>query len=96
MAKIVEVKVRVKNDGLSWDNRQSVATFIVEQVEPTPGNKEWFHPMSGKTLVEKAKAVGQSYVGAEEIRWNWKGSPQGHYHFLTDDNGNNGGNNEQG
>lgn len=90
--RIVEVKVKVKGDGLTWDTREVIGQFHAVEIAP----KAWVHDMTRVPHIEKAKAIGRAYVGAEEIRWNWKGSPQGHYHFLADDNGNNGGNNEQG
>lgn len=81
--KVVQVRVRVKNDGLTWEQRIPVAEFLVESVETDPGVKSWLHVMNGMPLVEKALEIGRAYAGAEEIRWNWKADLQGHYHTVT-------------
>lgn len=79
--KVVQVKVRVRGDNLTWETRQVAGEFIVHTVKG-PNDTVYVHAMSGLTLVEKAMNIGLCYPGAVEIRWNFKESLQGHYNDV--------------
>jgi hypothetical protein len=75
----VEVRLRYQEDGLSWEVRPVVTTFEVRRaglvyvVDLEGGYKI--------TITTAAKAIAIE-EDAIEVRWNFQGSNQGHYHFV--------------
>jgi hypothetical protein len=74
----VEIKLRFSNELMKWEDRRVAATFTVT----TTGGAEWIDPKTRK-VVDIVKQVKKTMkqAGAVEARWNWQGSPQGHYTF---------------
>lgn len=76
---VVEVKLRRIGDGMNWELRPVVATFTVVKdggrfiVELEGGYK------IGLSTCAKAIAIEED---ADEVRWNFQGSSQGHYHII--------------
>lgn len=68
----VEIKGRVENDGLSWEERPILVKINLNFT------KDGGHAVKCMTSIAK-KMIGGNL---REIRWNWENSPQGHYIFI--------------
>lgn len=68
----VEIRVKIQNDGLSWEERPVVAKLNLDFA------KDGGHAVKCMTSIAK-KMIGKDL---KEIRWNWEESYQGHYIFI--------------
>ncbi len=68
MDKLIEIKVRRENDELTWETRKVEVTLNVN------GQLQ-------SSVVSASKLFGKVHKGVE-IRYNYKNSPQGHYHSV--------------
>jgi hypothetical protein len=85
MLRKVEIKVRTSFNPTGWEALPVAATFMVEELPTETGTLlvvEGSNPPM--RLSEAVSSLAKSIYpeNGEEVRWNFEGSLQGHYHFL--------------
>lgn len=68
MDKLIEIRVRRENDGLSWETRPVEVTLNVNGCLQSQ-------------IISASKLFGKVHKGVE-IRYNYQNNTQGHYHFV--------------
>jgi len=79
---IIEIKVMsdiARSSGEKWDTLPEHTRINVRLLNPSQVLLGGLPADMASIAYTVAYAIGSSYAGTSEVRWNWAGSLQGHY-----------------
>lgn len=75
----IQIRLRYEGDNGGWNVRPVFCSvYVTKGIE-----EQGIENMTGKPIADYVNGIGLA-AGAVEARWNFEGSPQGHYHFMKD------------